>query len=1048
MFGTSSRLSAVLTLSPVVAVVALSGCAEPTADRCIDQRFDAQPTQRFVVGETFYLPTVDGDDGLCAELRWTVVDRPEGSTDPIVRGADGIWRITPTVPGQFRFALAEVDDADAEAIELEVVPADSRPFYNLNYYGSRAITEVDGELWVANVQSPTVTRLSPQLETLATIDVGPWPVAIAWREGMAFAVVAQRGNDTLGLIDVASGRLVDAVWVGDEPANVVLSPDGATAYVALAGEGAVAIVDLGARVRTARVELGIGPLGLAVSSDGATLFAAGHRTGHPDRFPFEPDPVEDERDLAVIDTASGEIQDWWLDIGTTITSLLYREDGAAGPELFVARLRNDTQANLGSVDEPNFLHEVAVFDPATGDELRSADLGRQASASGYAVSLHGLSLAAGRLWVAAESSDQTLALDPDTLAELGRVETLGRPRSVVATESGAFVHGSQSAQVTSVRDDFTVATTATTAADPRDAQATEGQYYFTGAGRDYAQNWTCNSCHADGLSDTLVWNAGPFAGRKVSRPFFWLEGTYPLGWDGYLSSIDNYAFTVNTNVGVRPTTDEHRALSSYLASIMPPPAANGFTARDGALSALGQRGKQVFENEAGCASCHPLPLTTNRAVLGAGITEGVTDVPGLIGSYRLGVWLKRGDATTLHAAVDSVFASLGDPDLSTDDRAALDRYLLELTARDFLVLTTTPQAGSATHGVDQPIELVFSHPVWSDPSNLAGVRLLDAAGAEVAVERALAADGRHLTLTPTAALDFDADYQLAIDPAFESFGEQTLWSSEDDGEGWRADLRTAAAPILRLAGDYVWTIDMPTADLEALRFDLEQTIPTAVPLTVVETAAGGEVVFDYGLDLILERSVVVDGGTLVTPALPIPIGPSFADSTGIQATLVDVDDDGIGDEAEGTLTISGPGFQESGIVWRLARPSAGGECETGSEGALPVEVSFDGATPIVDWGSVEPDALGVYFLDPDAQPPAGPGQPVTGGDALWVVQLSDFPNGFAGPVTYGVVPDGAQDDTAAVGGGDGPAELQAGQCVKAAVTTTGFEQGSVIFVVP
>ena len=86
--------------------------------------------------------------------------------------------------------------------------------------------------------------------------------------------------------------------------------------------------------------------------------------------------------------------------------------------------------------------------------------------------------------------------------------------------------------------------------------------------------------------------------------------------------------------------------------------------------------------------------------------------------------------------------------------------------------------------------------------------------------------------------------------------------------------------------------------------------------------------------------------------------------------------------------------------------------------------------------------------DPDAQPPAGPGQPVTGGMAYWAVQLEAFPDGFAGPVTYGVVPPAAIDITAMVGGGDGPAALVSGQCYKAVALTTGFKQGSVTFAMP
>ncbi|MGB1015254.1 MAG: Ig-like domain-containing protein, partial [Nannocystaceae bacterium] len=925
--------------------------------------------------------------------------------------------------------------------------AERRPFTNLNYYPSQSLVEVNGELWVANVQTPSITRIDPSsMSVLGESAVGSWPVAIAWREGMTHAVVAQRGSDSLGIVDISTGRLVDAIWVGDEPANVVVGPDGLRAYVALKSEGAVAIVDLDQRVRTKRVEVVGDPLAMALNGDGSKLYVASHRSGHPSRFPFEADPGDAERDLAVVDTESGDVVDWWLDIGTTITGMFV--DGDSGT-LYLSRLRNDTEASLGDTDAPNYFHEVAAFDPQTGAELRSADLTRQASSGGHAVSLHDLTLAAdGTLWVAAEGSDLAIALAPDTLEELARVETPGRPRGVVAIADAVFVHGAQQTTVTKIAGQA-AAGQAVTASDPRPDTVAAGQYYFTGAGRDYAENWSCNSCHADGLSDTLVWNAGPFSGRKVSRPFFWLEGTYPLGWDGYLSSIDNYAFTVNTNVGVRPVTEEHRALSAYLASMMPPPPANGFTRRDGSLSEEGRRGQEVYEGDAGCASCHPMPLTTSRALLAEGITEGVTDIPGLIGSYRLGVWLKRGEATSLSSAVDQVFASLGDPGLSSDDRAALDRFLQELTARELFVLASEPRPGTSSVASDQPIMLTFSHPVWDDPSNLEAIELVSDTGELVDLVRTLDPDGRHVTLTPQSALEPGTGYTIRVAPSLQSFDERTLWV-EDAAEPtpWEVPFTTAASPALRLEGDYVWTIDMPLANPVEMVFDHENTLPTAVPLTVRETASGAEVVLDYGQGLILERVFSVDGENLVSPALPIPIGPSFADSSGMQAAFVDLDNDGVGDFAEGELTISGPGFLESGVRWTFARPNQSGECQEGPSGDVAISVDFsDGLT--ISFGEGDTGSLGLYVMDPQASPPAGPGQQVSGGDVYWAVQAEMFPVGFASPVVYGEVPSGAVESTVEVGGsGPGAAPLESGKCYKINVLSDSFAQGDYVFTMP
>ncbi|MCH9683781.1 MAG: Ig-like domain-containing protein [Deltaproteobacteria bacterium] len=995
-----------------------------------------------MAGSTFYLPRVDGGDK-CDGLSWRLSTQPSGSEASVVDGADGYARLTPVVPG--RYAMTLEGGNDSRSVELGVVSADERPFYNLNYYPSHSAERVGEELWVANVQVSSITRMDPgSLDVLGEIPVGPWPVSLAWHEGMDFAVVAQRGSDTLGLVDVASGRLIDAIWVGDEPSNVVLSPDGETAYVALKSESAVAVVDLASRTRRARIDVVADPLAMAISPDGSRLWVASHRSGQPSRHPYASDSVEAERDIAVVDTETDEVVDWWLDVGTTLTALMYREET---DELMLSRLLNDTMAPLGDETQPSFTYEVAALDPSSGDVLRSTDVGRQATAAGLAVSLHGMTLAEGRLWVVAESSDLAVALDPDSLAELGRVDVPGRPRSIVALGNEVFAHGAQGPSLTKIVGLETVASAAPTT-DSRSATVAAGQAYFTGAGQQYAVNWSCNACHVDGLSDTLVWNAGPFSAEKVSRPFYWLEGTYPLGWDGYLSSVDNYAFTVNTNVGVRPTTEEHAALSAYLSSLMPPPAANGATERDGSLTELALAGKALYEGKAACSSCHPLPLTTTRQVLATGVTEGTTDIPGLVGAYRLGVWHKRGEGTTLSGAVDEVFASLGDPQLDESEREALDRFLLEMTARNFFVLSTEPRAGDTAIAIDQPINVTFSHPVFDDSSNLARVGLRGPDGAEVPVDRDVSEDGRHLLLTPQAPLEHGTEYVVAIDPQFESFDQGTLWAPDTSAPAaWESPLTTASAPALRLEGSYRWTVDMPTADLEEQAFDLDQTLEVSVDMVVTETAGGGEAVIDYGQDLVLERAFVIDGDTVRSPALPIPIGPSFADSTGMQATFVDEDGDGVGDFAEGELTISGPGFLESGITWRLTRQTGGGECVEGSAGELPVTVVASPDGPVVDWGSTEPDAVGVYFIGPDALPPAGPGQPVTGGEVFWAAQLEEFPNGFAGPVTYGVVPPGAVDETAGVGGGDGPVALEPGMCVKVNVLTTNFQQGEATFIV-
>ena len=50
-------------------------------------------------------------------------------------------------------------------------------------------------------------------------------------------------------------------------------------------------------------------------------------------------------------------------------------------------------------------------------------------------------------------------------------------------------------------------------------------------------------------------------------------------------------------------------------------------------------------------------------------------------------------------------------------------YLDELTARDFFVLR--PPLDPNAHGIDRPIQLIFSEPVWDSEMNLKRIELFD-----------------------------------------------------------------------------------------------------------------------------------------------------------------------------------------------------------------------------------------------------------------------------------------------------------------------------------
>ena len=1013
------RASSTLTATLVVCALS-SGCESGAGatsvpideNPCVEDALSAQPIHRFPLGRALWLPPLRSDASSCATVEWELVSAPAENANSVVAGDDGYARFTPHVLGEHVFRLSDGSS------ELTVTVIDHRAlsFHNHSYYPTRSVIAVDDEVWAANVLRPTITRVSStDRSVLGTIDVGGWPVALAHSTETGLVAVAQRGDDTLGLVDVESGHIVDSIWVGDEPSNLVLSPDGRIAYVALATESAVAEVDLDARRVLRRLDAVPDALGLAIAPDGEHLYVAVHRSGHPRRQPYGDDPVEEERDVVEIALDSGEISRTFVDVGTTLKALHVSADGAT---LYVAGLWNDTDRSLGDSSGASFLHQIVAIDLAS-EERRTAVTSDTSSADDNSITLHQMLEAAGRLWVVAEGTDTTVAIDPGTLEVSARVETLGRPRSLALVGDTLWVHGAQDRVLTEISTEGTVlGATAALETDPRPPALARGMRYFTGSGRSFARTWSCNSCHADSLTDTIVWNAGPVADRVVPRPFSWLEGTYPLGWAGYLSDVRNYAFTVNNNVGIRPTTEEAEDLNVYISSLMPPPAANGWTRRDGALSDEGALGRALYEGEAGCAGCHALPLTTSRATFAPGITEGVSDVPALVGAYRYGTWMKHGEARTYESGVELALGYVGARSVDDAERARLTRFLRELTGRDFFVLASDPRPGTSGVATDAPMTLTFSLPVWNDPANLAHIRLVDEGGTEIAVARRVI-DGRRVELTPAEPLPHGAELRIEVGAALEAEDERRVFAAE------RIELTTAAEPVARVDGRYVWTVAAPALDVPGMRFDTETTTPVRTVIDVTTTRSGGRILVDYGRDLAYDDRLVVDGARLVLPSMPVPIGPSFGDSLIDVADFVDLDGDGIGDRARGTLVMQGPGFVVPDVAWSFEREDVAAECPEGETGALRVRVSRRDVVSI-SWAGGP--ARAVWITPASATLPDELSGTISGGAMLAI----EGEAGFASPLQLGTVPEGATDATKRHGGGG---SLEAGECYRFSVVT-------------
>lgn len=153
-------------------------------------------------------------------------------------------------------------------------------------------------------------------------------------------------------------------------------------------------------------------------------------------------------------------------------------------------------------------------------------------------------------------------------------------------------------------------------------------------------------------------------------------------------------------------------------------------------------------------------------------------------------------------------------------------------------------------------------------------------------------------------------------------------------------------------------------------------------------------------------------------------------------TLIDNDGDGIADAGESKLTLRSPGLEAKDVVWRLAKDNGPGPC-VGQTGTHTVDLMTDALNaPTVSW--MDPvNALGYYVTDVDAKTPMGPG-PVTGGTTYWALATLAFPGGFAGPISYGMVPAGSTDESVASGAPLGGAMIPAASCFKVTIVFNDF----------
>jgi DNA-binding beta-propeller fold protein YncE len=876
---------------------------------CVAAPLPLQNARAFPLGETFYLPAL-GAESCPPAAAWSLSSAPEGSINVVHPAGAPAPRFTPDMAGDYLFEVPGVDGSEVRLTVVAYSPAERfRNHYLTPLYGA---AHVGDEIWVTNGASYTVTRVARQGAAWVKrgeVTVGSWPAAVAWRDPLSYGVVALRGSDTVGFIDRERGAQVDALWVGDEPTGLAISPDAATLYVSLATMREIAVVDLQARAVVARIAVGFDPRALALSADGSRLFAASYRSGNPDKDTLGSYGDAEEGDVWVIDTGARAVVETITGVSADLRAVALAADGS---ELYVAATSGDPIPSQADPAALPFIHELVVVgaDPGGdghGQVVRHADLTRQPSSAGPLVNPAGVAITGDTLWVAAESSSVVVMLDRATLAETGRVEVGAGPRQILALPGGGVaVHCYQSFELWIVDPDGQVVENIALAEDPRPADIALGERVFTRPGGAFATNHACTSCHPEAQNEGMVWNFGAELWSNV-RPLQLLDATSPTGWDGYVSSTENLGYQGPGSTMGRPVgPDEARALSVFVASLIGAPRANSHTRLDGSYTAAALRGQELFTGKAGCATCHVPPLYTSRALIEQGKSGVPADVPSLLGVYRHGVYLVKAQARALEDALDVAIAYVG-VELTSAERADLLAFLQQLTPKGSAPLGMWPDLGTGEAvPPDARPYVAFADPVDTSAGG-AGIAaeyvvLEDADGEVVPASIELASDaGAHrVVLRPDALLAPGATYRFRVRAGLPFLSGGAL-------EHERASTFTVAAPASAALPDAL----LLTATLPGPQG------PVALPLLLRRQDAQTFTIEPqvFGTQQRQQVWVTLDGDRFLMEPFALPVSPTGAagDARDVTGAVIETDAEGQAVRIEGTMNMRAPGRSVPGI---------------------------------------------------------------------------------------------------------------------------------------
>lgn len=537
-----------------------------------------------------------------------------------------------------------------------------------------------------------------------TVKLQGQPTGLAWSQDGKRVFVAEFGAGAVAEIDAASASVIRRLPVGRDPMGVALAESRSLLLSSDSTMHSVCVVDLRNGERVKQIPTVREPFAIAVTSDESravvsNLLPAGRATDPTFASAITLIDLDDltalgeirlppgsssARDVIVspdnrwayalhtlgrTNLPSTHLERGWIntnalsiiDLSTSslYATLLLDQPAEGAPNPWCASLTPDGNAIWISISGAHWLAKIDLeklhryLDGGIEDDH---PLVQAASPTAGGESI----------WVRIKRSPEQrreLVNDLAALHSAGLIERIDLPvtgpRGVAVSPDGELIAaaGYFSANIALVDRGGARLRTVSLGESPEPDLARRGEMIFHDA-RYCFQRWlSCSTCHPrEGRVDGLNWdlpNDGVGNPKNV-KSLLWAHQTPPTTWHGVRDSM-----TVSVEKGFffqmfQPRPGDLQAVNTYLQSLQPRVSPHRDSAGDLTEAAL--RGQQLFEADAGCASCHTGPLLTDLELHDVGAQgpydrSELFDTPSLVELYATAPYLHDGSAATLQELI-------------------------------------------------------------------------------------------------------------------------------------------------------------------------------------------------------------------------------------------------------------------------------------------------------------------------------------------------------------------------------------------------------------